>query len=119
MESIPVTVVEFSEFSKRAQHVWSEKEKEDFIIFIAKYPLVGDEIPGTGGLRKIRWQAKGKGKRGGSRVIYFYFDADFPILLLTVYSKSATTNLSFEQKKIYTQLCQQLKTSIRKSRHAQ
>jgi hypothetical protein len=53
-------------------------------------PSVGDLIPETGGVRKIRWRRAGAGKRGGARVIYFYHDADRPLYLLMVYAKGPT-----------------------------
>jgi len=44
----------------------------------------GQGDPGSGGLRKVRWAAKGHGKRGGARVIYFWWKADDKILLLDI-----------------------------------
>ncbi len=57
-------------------------------------PKVGVVIQGTGGLRKIRVAAKGKGKRGGARVIYYYFDNFKRFYLLTIYAKNEMTDLS-------------------------
>jgi len=56
-------------------------------------------IQGTGGLRKIRVAIKGTGKRGGSRVIYYYFDQYERFYLLTIYSKNEMSDLSTDQKK--------------------
>jgi mRNA-degrading endonuclease RelE of RelBE toxin-antitoxin system len=47
----------------------------------------GDLIPETGGVRKVRWSTSRSGKRGGARVIYFFYDRNAPIYLLMVYSK--------------------------------
>ena len=52
--------------------ILSEDEHDDLILYVALYPEAGDVIPETGGLRKLRWAAKGRGKRGGSRVIYYF-----------------------------------------------
>ena len=48
---------------------------------------------GTGGVRKLRWAASGRGKRGGARVIYYYHSEDMPIFLFTVYAKAARADL--------------------------
>ncbi len=57
-------------------------------------PKAHPVIQGTGGLRKIRVAAKGKGKRGGARVIYYYFDNFKRFYLLTIYAKNEVTDLS-------------------------
>ncbi len=62
-------------------------------------PKQGDVIQGTGGLRKIRVAGKGKGKRGGSRVIYYYLDTKHRFYLLTVYAKNEISDLTVDQKK--------------------
>lgn len=50
-------------------------------------------IPGSGGLRKIRWAGKGRGKRGGVRVIYYYKNSEGQIWLLTIYAKNEDENI--------------------------
>jgi hypothetical protein len=59
-------------------------------------PDVGDVIPGTGGFRKIRWadKGRGKGRRGGLRVIYYHFAADDQIWLMTLYGKDEAADLT-------------------------
>ena len=64
------------------------------IDYLANHPLAGDEIPGTGGVRKLRFAASGRGKRGGARVVYFYGGEDLPVYALLAYAKSAKTDLS-------------------------
>ena len=59
----------------------------------------GDEIPGTGGVRKLRFGALGRGKRGGARVIYFYGGERVPIYALLAYSKSDKTDLSPSERR--------------------
>ena len=65
------TVAETPTFSRQAEKLFSEDEKHELINFLAENPLAGDEIPGTGGVRKLRFAASGRGKRGGARVIYY------------------------------------------------
>ena len=65
-------------------------------------PEMGDVIPGTAGFRKIRWEEarRGKGKRGGLRVIYYYLSADHQIWFFTLYDKDEAVNLTTEEKKV-------------------
>jgi len=56
--------------------------------------MAGDAISGTGGIRKLRLSAEGKGKRGGSRVIYFYVASRLRVYLLLAYDKSQRDDLS-------------------------
>jgi len=65
-------------------------------------PERGDLMPGTGGFRKVRWQdaRRGKGKRGGLRVIYCYLVADHQIWFFTLYDKDEAVDLTAEEKKV-------------------
>ena len=63
-------------------------------------PDAGNLIPGGGGLRKIRWGAKGRGKRGGVRVIYYWAVKQDRILMLMMYAKNEQDNLTAEQLKV-------------------
>lgn len=87
------TVVETAAFQTMAADVWDEEAHSGFVGFIAENPLAGDVIPETGGVRKVRWQASGRGKRGGSRVIYFNQLDDGLIVLLAVYAKNEAKNV--------------------------
>jgi hypothetical protein len=92
--TIAATVVETQSFVKQAVALWSDAELDDLKDFVARNPLAGDEIPGTGSLRKLRWRRAGMGKRGGARVIYFYYDESAPLYLLMAYAKAAQENPS-------------------------
>ena len=65
-------------------------------------PEMGDLMPGTGGFRKVRWQdaRRGKGKRGGLRVIYYCLVADHQIWFFTLYDKDEAADLTAEEKKV-------------------
>jgi hypothetical protein len=65
------TVIETESFIEQAEALWSAAELDDLKDYVARNPLAGDEMPGTGGLRKLRWSRAGMGKRGGARVIYY------------------------------------------------
>jgi hypothetical protein len=66
---------------------------------LADDPEAGDLIQGSGGLRKIRMAAKGHGKRGGARVIYYYFVSQLHVAMLLAYPKNAKDDLTAAQKK--------------------
>lgn len=87
------TVIETPTFRKQADGIWSEDERLDFVSWIAQHPLSGEVIPGADGVRKVRWSAPSKGKRGGVRVIYFNLDAEGLVYLIAIYQKSKQTNI--------------------------
>ncbi len=87
-------LVEFGEFTRFAAKHLSAEEYENLIFFLSSEPEAGVIIPGTGGVRKLRWAAKGKGKSGGVRVIYYYHDANMPVLLLTGFAKNELADLN-------------------------
>jgi mRNA-degrading endonuclease RelE of RelBE toxin-antitoxin system len=68
---------------------------------LANTPELGDLIPGTGGFRKLRWAdvRRGKGRRGGLRVIYYWFDGWNQIWLMAIYDKNEAADLTAEQKR--------------------
>lgn len=87
------TIVETPVFQRYAKEIWSEDELTEFKVWLANNALSGDVIPGTGGIRKVRWGRAGMGKRGGTRVIYFNLLADGVIALFIVYTKAKLDNL--------------------------
>lgn len=89
-----LTVIETQEFMVWAAQVWCDAEREDFIAWIAENPDAGDVIPGSGGLRKVRWSRAGIGKRGGARVIYFTRNARGELVLVLVYAKAKFDSIS-------------------------
>ncbi|MFA6037349.1 MAG: type II toxin-antitoxin system RelE/ParE family toxin [Legionellales bacterium] len=64
-----------------------------------KRPYAGELIPETGGLRKIRWAAQNKGKRGGARIIYYWVSEHHQIFMLFAYPKNKQVDLTQQQKK--------------------
>jgi len=87
------TVIETPTFVRLASECWSDEDRLSFITFIAGNPDAGNVVPGSGGVRKVRWGIAGRGKRGGVRVIYFNRLADGEIWLLLVYGKSVRENI--------------------------
>ena len=68
-------------------------------------------MTGTGGIRKLRWSAQGKGKSGGVRVIYYYYNKSIPLFLLTVFGKGEKANLSKAESNELAKLTKLLKDS--------
>ena len=89
-----LTVVETTLFQRQWPNYWAEEERGEFAAYIAENPSAGVVIPESGGIRKVRWKRAGSGKSGGVRVIYFTRNAEGELVLLTLYAKSKTDNLT-------------------------
>ncbi len=98
MNGSPVAVAETRTFMEDAERVLSPAERVELVNYLSANPTAGDLIPGTGGVRKLRWAAKGKGKRGGARVIYYYHSRHMPLFLLTVYGKGEKADLTAAER---------------------
>ncbi|HAU0368137.1 TPA: hypothetical protein JBF73_02870 [Legionella pneumophila] len=96
--------IETQIFTEDVLELLSDEEYAEFQKYLADNPLAGDVIQQTGGLRKVRWLAKGKGKRGGVRVIYYHITADSQIRLILIYKKGLQDDISADQKKMLRQL---------------
>lgn len=110
---IPQVIVETPAYIHAVEEFWDVDTQMEFKNFIATNFLVGDIIPNTGGLRKIRWKSSGGGKRGGARVIYYFYDENNPIYLLFAYTKSVQSDLSEREKKLFRNIVLQIKNSFR------
>jgi mRNA-degrading endonuclease RelE of RelBE toxin-antitoxin system len=109
-----ITVAEVDPFSATAARAdLSEEERQAITVFLANNPEAGEVIPDTGGLRKLRWPGKGRGKRGGYRVIYYFFNKTTPVYLFAVYPKSQQIDLTAEQKRRLAGLVTELKAAAR------
>lgn len=94
-----LTFIEDEKFTRAADRLLTEDERLELMIRLVASPEAGDVIPGSGGCRKLRFAAKGKGSRGGARVIYFYRSQVGQILLLEIYAKNEKEDLSTEEIK--------------------
>ena len=79
--------------------VLDEPERAAIVDRIATDPRAGDLIRETGGLRKVRVPLKGRGKRGGGRLITYFHDDNMPVFLIAFYAKNVQTDLNAEQRK--------------------
>ena len=91
--------IEDQDFQRRRQGLLDEEGLFALMEWLATRPASGKVIPGSGGLRKLRWAARGHGKRGGARVIYFWWLADDKILLLDIYAKCEQEDLARDEIK--------------------
>lgn len=93
-----MTIAESPEFSRQARQLLTEAEVDELIEFLAIHPQAGAIMQGTGGVRKLRWAREGKGKSGGTRVIYYFHNETIPLFLLTIYGKGRKDNLSKSER---------------------
>ena len=110
---IPQVIVETPSYLSSVKNFWDDETQDEFKNYIAENFLSGDIIPNTGGLRKIRWQSSGRGKRGGARVIYYFYSENFPIYLLFAYQKNEKTDLTEYEKSLLRDYVKKLKNYFR------
>ena len=114
--------VETSFFSRYLPEYLDDEGYRLFQVHLMQNPEAGAVIQGTGGLRKVRWAdpRRGKGKRGGLRVLYTYFPADAQIFLIALYDKSQADALTAKEKKVYREIIQaEMKSKIQGFRFLQ
>lgn len=93
------TIVETPVVIRSARRVGvTEEELDEIRTDLAQSPNAGAAMPGTGGARKLRFAARGRGKRGGYRVITFYSGQDIPVFLLDIYAKGERVDLTQQEK---------------------
>lgn len=87
------TFIEAAHFERLRVDYLDDDEFADLQMFMMENPEAGDVVPGTGGVRKLRWKYGGSGKRGGLRVIYFVRYRPNELWLLTLYAKARQENV--------------------------
>jgi hypothetical protein len=99
---LSVEFIEAPLFTRLLPEYLTDDEYAELQIHLANDPEAGDVIPGTGGFRKVRWadRRRGKGRRGGLRVIYYLFLQDGQIWFLTVYGKDEAADLTPSEKRL-------------------
>lgn len=96
--------IETSVFTRQVLELLTDEAYASFQKELAAKPLAGNVIEGTGGLRKVRVAAQGRGKRGGARVIYYYVSGAAQIRLLLIYRKGRKDDLSVAEKRTLREL---------------
>lgn len=97
---VSLIIKETTVFTRRVTRLLDDESYRLLQLRLATDPEAGVIIPGTGGLRKIRWPSADTGKRGGLRVIYYWAGARDTILMLMVFAKSERTDLTPDQKAV-------------------
>jgi hypothetical protein len=92
-----VVILETHAFTRRAVELLSDEEYAQLQAELVARPDAGRLIRGTAGLRKVRWAAKGHGKRGGVRAIYYWHVPGHQLRMLFVYSKGEQEDLTERQ----------------------
>ncbi len=95
-----MVITETSVFTRRLLELLSDEEHRKLQTALVNRPDSGALIVGSGGLRKVRWALKGRGKRGGVRVIYYWAVARQRLLMLLIYPKNERDDLMPEQLKV-------------------
>ena len=110
MDDAPeITVLQLPKFKAEATVLIGLGGIEAVAVYLIDHPDAGDVIPGSGGVRKLRWAAKGKGKRGGARIIYLYVVIAARIYLIRCYAKNVKTDLTADEKQQLRQIAAHLK----------
>jgi hypothetical protein len=93
--------IEAPAFTRHLPSYLNDDEYQALQVELGENPEAGDLMPGTGGFRKMRWAdvRRSKGRRGGIRIIYYYFRSDDQIWLMAAYDKSEASDLTAKQKK--------------------
>lgn len=91
-------------FTADVKELLSDEEYVDLQAYLVRQPDAGDLIQQTGGLRKVRWATKGRGKRGGTRVIYYHVVAQSQIRMILIYRKGIKDDLTPKEKAILRKL---------------
>ncbi len=110
MGDVPeITVLQLPKFKAEATGLIGAAGIEAVAVYLIDHPDAGDVIPGAGGARKLRWAAKGRGKRGGARIICLYVMIAPRIYLLRCYAKNVRRDLTPDEKKDLRQIAAHLK----------
>lgn len=80
-------------FTKALEHYLDDDKYAKLQLHLNEHPEAGPIVPGSGGVRKLRWAVAGRGKRGGLRVIYYLRSARGEIWMLTLYRKNVREDI--------------------------
>ena len=92
-------IIETAIFTKRVNELLDDEQYRLLQWILVKAPDSGKIIPGSGGLRKLRWAGSGRGKRGGIRLIYYWFPKQDRLLMLFLFAKNEQADLTAQQSK--------------------
>jgi hypothetical protein len=104
-----ISVVEMPEYISRAERLLTEVEQEAIVQMIARDPSSGVLVQGTGGIRKLRVPAAGRGKSGGFRVAYYFHSMAMPAYLVTVFAKNEKASLTAAERNALARVVEAIK----------
>jgi len=92
------TVVETPSYLADAERLVSPDERRAIVDRLAADPTCGVVIPGSGGIRKVRFGFRARGKSGGARIIYLFSGENLPVFVLAVFAKNEKSDLSAAER---------------------
>ena len=107
-----------TEFTRQVQAELSDEAYLALQWHLLLAPESGALIPGSGGLRKLRWALQGKGKSGGARIIYYFHSDRMPVVMLSIYAKNTKVNLSQAERNELKTLVPELVREFMKGRRS-
>lgn len=116
MPRVLISVVETSGYLRAAKRFLTEGDLDAIATIVATEPTIGDIIPGAGGVRKFRYAFAGRGKRGGARVIYYFWDEAAPVYLLDAFAKNDKANLKRSETRALFEQAKEIGAAIRRQR---
>ena len=94
------SVIETPIYSRKAEALLSDSEREEFAVFISRNPTAGSVVRGSGGVRKVRWARTGSGKSGSVRAIHYNMLEEEEVWLLTLYAKNERSTIPGHELKL-------------------
>ncbi len=111
-----LTVVELPHYIRKSESLLSAEERKTAVDYLAAHPEAGVLLQGTGGIRKLRWATGNRGKSGGVRLVYYYYDEGMPLFMITVFGKNEKANLSKAERNDLAKLAAVLRDNYRRKR---
>jgi hypothetical protein len=108
-----VCIVELESYAREVGDVLGTDDQEKLKDYLATKPEAGVVIPHTAGIRKLRWAASGRGKRGGARVIYYFHNTEIPLFLISIFTKGQKSDLSADELKTTRQFAESIVKELR------
>ena len=93
-------IIETKIYTKYITELLTDDQYKELQQYLIEFPKGGDVIKGSGGLRKLRWESKNKGKSAGIRNIYYYYESESVIYMIYIYKKSKIEDLTPKQIEI-------------------
>lgn len=109
-----ISVIETGAYLAKAEKLMSEQERNTVVEMVSQDPHCGDVIPGTGGFRKVRIGIGDRGKSGGARVIYYFYNETAPVFLTSVFAKNEKQNLSKAERNELARVATTIVESLRR-----